>query len=550
MADEFDPLKQTADKPAEKLYTTIQKNTENTDDDLLRPQVESIAKTGHHQTNTSTEQKSQENVYQKLDHTQNAPKAPIRSTNPFEEDAKKASPAFHATQQLPQEQTRTTVSEPRREPRWQDSQGYYDQDYDTTQAQSSYANEYYEDSSLHKKKGFFAVMDRLVQRFPTLSIFYKPSTCDSSEVHGGQYEDEYVEEVESDEAPQLVDANQLPRELTADELALNERYSNKLRTQIIDLQVKDHRQPIDVCIHHESYTLYSCDVGRSIVEIFDMYGKLQHTINDQAMTKFQPTAIAVAYDGTVILASHFHHCLYMYSPTGLQETEDAAQNETLYDGYHFKQYKLGSPGHDLHQFHHPAGIAIDYNDGYLYICDRGNFRIQVMRPEGVCERVIDLIVCNQEEEEYQINPIQIAHQQSTEQIVCIVDQGNALCFIPKDADGPTYVEPFYILDSNGLGLEGASGIAVDSNDRIFISDTGHHRIVICTPEGGYITHFGVEGTGPGELKRPCGLDITVDGTVIVADSGNKRLQFFGSIREQTIEENQSSIKKSDDKYSS
>lgn len=99
-----------------------------------------------------------------------------------------------------------------------------------------------------------------------------------------------------------------------------------------------------------------------------------------------------------------------------------------------------------------------------------------------------------------------------------------------------YVEPLYIVDNNGVGLQGASGIAIDCNDQIFISDTGHHRIVVCTPEGGYITHFGGEGSGPGELKRPCGLDVTADGTVVVADGGNKRLQLFGSVRERTVEE--------------
>ena len=83
---------------------------------------------------------------------------------------------------------------------------------------------------------------------------------------------------------------------------------------------------------------------------------------------------------------------------------------------------------------------------------------------------------------------------------------------------------------------------IDSHDRIFIADTGHHRIVICTREGYYITHFGTEGSGPGELKRPSGIDITNDGTIVVSDSGNKRLQLFGSIREQATVED-----KTDDK---
>ena len=73
---------------------------------------------------------------------------------------------------------------------------------------------------------------------------------------------------------------------------------------------------------------------------------------------------------------------------------------------------------------------------------------------------------------------------------------------------------------------------MDANDRIFICDTGHHRIVVCTAEGNYITHFGTEGSGPGELKRPCGLDVANDGMIIVADGGNRRLQLFGIVPER------------------
>jgi len=160
------------------------------------------------------------------------------------------------------------------------------------------------------------------------------------------------------------------------------------------------------------------------VEIFDMYGKLQHVIDDQTTMKLQPTSIAVANDGTIIVASHFNHRLHMYSPD---------DNENAYDGYHFKQYKLGSPGHGVHQFHHPAGIAIDFSDGYLYVCDRGNFRIQVMRPEGVCERVIDLV--SLDEQQSPITPVQIAHQQNGDKIVCIIGKGDAICFTSKHADG-------------------------------------------------------------------------------------------------------------------
>lgn len=114
------------------------------------------------------------------------------------------------------------------------------------------------------------------------------------------------------------------------------------------------------------------------------------------------------------------------------------------------------------------------------------------------------------------------------------------------------VNPIQIFDENGLGLEGASGLAIDSQDRIYISDTGHNRIVICTPEGFFITSFGTEGDGLGQLKRPCGLDVTNDGTIVITDPGNKRLQLFGLIVEQspveTNRSNENSAEKDEDLF--
>ena len=96
----------------------------------------------------------------------------------------------------------------------------------------------------------------------------------------------------------------------------------------------------------------------------------------------------------------------------------------------------------------------------------------------------------------------------------------------------TYIQPLWIFDENGVGLQGASSLAVDSQDRIFISDTLNHRIVICTAEGGFITTFGTQGAGLGQLDTPRGIDVAQDGSLIVTEVGNKRMQIFGSVRGQ------------------
>jgi DNA-binding beta-propeller fold protein YncE len=212
--------------------------------------------------------------------------------------------------------------------------------------------------------------------------------------------------------------------LTANDLALNERYSDKTRIQVINLHEKEQAQPGDVCIDHVTNKIYLCDIGRSTVEIYDINRILQHVIDGSTMIKFKPTAITIAFDGTVIVASHFSHCLHMYSPKD-------SQSET--NCYSYKQFKLGVQGSQIHQFTEPAGISLDSNDGYLYVCDRGNYRIQVIRPEGICERVIELFLNSRKK--YQLDPVRVALQKNSDQMVCIIGLGDAICFVPKHANG-------------------------------------------------------------------------------------------------------------------
>ena len=221
-----------------------------------------------------------------------------------------------------------------------------------------------------------------------------------------------------------VNSNRVSLELTADELALCERYSKKDHIKCVKLGTTDQTEPIGICIHHETNKIYVCDVGRSVVEIFDMNGELQHSINHSSMTKFQPTAIIVALDGTIIIASYFNNCLHKYSP-------DDSSNNT--NPYSYKQYTLGKAGNQLHEFDGLAGIAIDNSDGYIYVCDRGNCRIQVIDSGGLCERVIELF--SKDNEKCPMEPGQIALLSYSDQLVCIINTGDAICFCSKYSDG-------------------------------------------------------------------------------------------------------------------
>ena len=65
----------------------------------------------------------------------------------------------------------------------------------------------------------------------------------------------------------------------------------------------------------------------------------------------------------------------------------------------------------------------------------------------------------------------------------------------------------------------------DANDA-FISDRADHTIKKYSRRGGFQWSAGGQGAGPGQLFRPAGLVVDAFGHVLVADSGNDRVQVF------------------------
>jgi len=73
---------------------------------------------------------------------------------------------------------------------------------------------------------------------------------------------------------------------------------------------------------------------------------------------------------------------------------------------------------------------------------------------------------------------------------------------------------------------GPRGIAVDTQGRVFVADTGNKRIVVFDSNGNYLTEFGTGGFDPGQFDEPVGVAVANDGTVFVTDTWNQRIQSF------------------------
>jgi len=96
-----------------------------------------------------------------------------------------------------------------------------------------------------------------------------------------------------------------------------------------------------------------------------------------------------------------------------------------------------------------------------------------------------------------------------------------------------------LFDGNPPGpyrLYGPRDLAVDAAGNLWVTDTGHNRIVIYTSAGEYIREIGApfsaetlgRGSGSAEFSEPVGIDIAPNGEIVVADVWNARVQILDS----------------------
>jgi sugar lactone lactonase YvrE len=71
-----------------------------------------------------------------------------------------------------------------------------------------------------------------------------------------------------------------------------------------------------------------------------------------------------------------------------------------------------------------------------------------------------------------------------------------------------------------------SGVAVDKDGNVYVSDTWNNRIQEFDADGRFIRAFGEAGDGPGYFARPKGISIDGDGHIWIADALQDRVQVF------------------------
>jgi sugar lactone lactonase YvrE len=75
-------------------------------------------------------------------------------------------------------------------------------------------------------------------------------------------------------------------------------------------------------------------------------------------------------------------------------------------------------------------------------------------------------------------------------------------------------------------LSSPRGLAIGQDGTLLVADTANDRVQRFSPDGNLIELIGEAGSGPGQFEEPVGVAVDAAGRVYVADAGNRRIQQF------------------------
>lgn len=89
-----------------------------------------------------------------------------------------------------------------------------------------------------------------------------------------------------------------------------------------------------------------------------------------------------------------------------------------------------------------------------------------------------------------------------------------------------YGEFLFHFGTRGCGpgqFNGPTGVAVLHDGSIIVCDCLNNRVQLFTSRGVFIGSFGTEGRGHGQFSRPMGVAVDSEGRIIVVDQGRTHL---------------------------
>ncbi len=232
---------------------------------------------------------------------------------------------------------------------------------------------------------------------------------------------------------------------------------------------------------------------------------------------FDPVGLAFDPDGELFVVSSAEHCIRRY------QVDKKKPPKLL--------LKFGQEGSRNGQLKRPRGLAVvQRTEPRLYVADRDNNRVQVLKRDGSFVKSLFLPAGFNKPEDVTAD---------SKGRVYVADTGNKRLrlFDAKDK----FVRSITV-SGHGLSLSGPSGVAVDGEDRLFVTDRANNKVLCICPDGTVLAFWDLRrllrqdaATAKifyPELERlvvfrsPGRAVVDSSGLLAVADTGNDRVRLL------------------------
>jgi tripartite motif-containing protein 71 len=179
---------------------------------------------------------------------------------------------------------------------------------------------------------------------------------------------------------------------------------------------------------------------------------------------------------------------------------------------------FGASGTGNGQFGRPTDVAVDAK-GNLWVTDAGNNRVEEFNENG--EYLSKFGSAGSGNGQFS-GPESVAVDPNGN--IWVADTYNGR--VQEFSGEGKFIK---VVGSHGTGqgqLWESTGIAIGPGGNVWVADWGNQRVVEFSESGEFLRQFGSEGTGNGQFKHPDVVEVDSSGNVWVGDQTNARLQEF------------------------
>lgn len=201
------------------------------------------------------------------------------------------------------------------------------------------------------------------------------------------------------------------------------------------------------------------------------------------------------------------------------QTDQLATNSLIQE----ETDKITTMGPIKDPFKKPLGVSVS-KDGKIYVADSDNHRIRIFDDQWRLIRQFGKFGSGKGQFGYPVAAVEnnagevFVSEIFNNRVQVLSEQGNFIRWFPKDAKQ----------------LISPSVMIIDPSDNVYVFDRGDQVIKVFSRSGEFMNKFGAGDSVNEKLRFVMGMGFATDGSLLVADSGNRMLKQFnvdGTFRE-------------------